>query len=454
MKEIKQAEPQTSVSPLLAGNGQRCACGRVHRTDVADILIGRDSIARLPACVQRYGAKKVFVLADSHTYAAAGERVCAALRAAGITAVPYVLPGERVEPDELAVGQAILHFDRSCQLVVGVGSGVINDIGKILSHTAGLPYAIVATAPSMDGYASATASVARDGLKISLPAKCADIIVGDLDVLRSAPMELLISGLGDMLAKYISLAEWRISHEITGEYYCETVAQMVRRSLHQCVDNADGLLRRDETAVQAVFEGLIVGGIAMNYAGLSRPASGVEHYFSHVWDMRGLEFGTPVSTHGIQCAIGTLYAARLYERLMAITPDRQRALDYVRQFSYPEYREQLRAFLGKSAETMIALEEREQKYDPARHAQRLERILNSWEDIRAIVQQEIPAAQTIETLLQRIGCPRAAAEIGIDPATLPMTFRATKDIRDKYVLSRLCWDLGVLDELCAAPVWG
>ena len=137
-----------------------------------------------------YGKNRTTKAAEERLAPAGRKRAALRLRA-GLCGAPgggnhrraVCAAGGRVEPDELAVGQAILHFDRSCQLVVGVGSGVINDIGKILSHTAGLPYAIVATAPSMDGYASATASVARDGLKISLPAKCADIIAGNLDVL-------------------------------------------------------------------------------------------------------------------------------------------------------------------------------------------------------------------------------------------------------------------------------
>lgn len=178
-----------------------------------------------------------------------------------------------------------------------------------------------------------------------MPDKCADTIIGDIDILKNAPEKALISGLGDMLAKYISIAEWRISNIITGEYYCEKIVQMIRDAVKKCVQNADGLLKRDVAAVKAVFEGLVIGGIAMTCAGLSRPASGVEHYFSHIWDMRGLEFGTPVSTHGIQCAIGTLYAARLYNKIKAVKPDREKALRYVSCFDYEAYKKKLKAFL-------------------------------------------------------------------------------------------------------------
>ena len=185
-------------------------------------------------------------------------------------------------------------------------------------------YVIVGTAPSMDGYASATSSMTMDGLKISLGSKCADMIIGDLDILCNAPVKLMRSGLGDMLAKYVSICEWRIAHVITGEYYCEEIAKLVRASLKKCVDQAEGLLKRDKAAVKAVFEGLVVCGAAMKFAGVSRPASGVEHYISHIWDMRAAEFDTPAELHGIQCAIGTLIAVGLYEKLVKIVPDQKK----------------------------------------------------------------------------------------------------------------------------------
>ena len=283
----------------------------------------------------------------------------------------------------------------------------------------------------------------------SLNSRCPDAIIGDTDILKNAPMHMLQAGLGDMLAKYISLAEWRIAHLITGEYYCERVAALVRTALDVCVKNAGGLLHRDEAAVQAVFDGLITGGVAMAYAGVSRPASGVEHYFSHVWDMRALEFGTPAELHGIQCAIGTLAAVRLYEKLRTMTPDAEKACTYVEAFDYEAWATQLRAFLGKSAETMIALEEKEGKYRKDTHAVRFARIQKCWPEILRILDEELPSSEALSQLLLRLGMPEDASVIGVDAAALRLSFCATKDIRDKYVLSRLAWDLGVLDELCA-----
>jgi len=245
----------------------------------------------------------------------------------------------------------------------------------------------------------------------------------------------------------VSICEWRIAHLLTGEYYCGQIAQLIRQAVQRCADNAEGLLQRQEEAVMAVFEGLVIGGVAMNYAGLSRPASGVEHYISHVLDMRGVEFGTPVQSHGMQCAAGTYIAAQLYEKLCRHQPDAQAALAYVSSFNYDLWSKRLEVFLGKGAKSMIALEKKEGKYDKAFHEKRLERILENWQTILQIVQEEVPNMAYLSALYDTAGLPKTLGELGVDDSILPMIFQCTKDIRDKYVLSRLTWDLGMPEDI-------
>ena len=426
-----------------------CSCGKVHTIAIDAVVVGSGAVNQLPEFVRKYG-KKPFVVADIHTYAAAGERVCSLLQAAGIPFDSFIFKDTALEPDEKAVGAAFMHYVPACDVIVGDGSGVVNDICKILSHLTGHPYIIVATAPSMDGYASATSSMSRDGVKVSLNSRCADVIIGDTDILKTAPDHMLKSGLGDMLAKFISIAEWRIAHLITGEYYCEEVAQLIRSAVKKCVDNAAGLLKREDAAIEAVFEGLVIGGVAMAYAGVSRPASGVEHYFSHVWDMRGLEFGTKVDLHGIQCAMATVKAVELYEKVMDVTPNWEKAHSYVENFDLQDWNRQLRGFLGSCAETMIELERKEGKYRKDTHEARFRLIEKNWNAILQILKEELPTSKELCKLIDTVGISRDLMTIDVDRETAKLTFRATKDIRDKYVLSRLAWDLGILEELCEA----
>ena len=430
---------------MNAIKNSECICGKEHEFS-SEILVGKGVLSEIVDVVKSYNSKKVFLIADKNTYKAAGETVVDLLKNI-VTVNSYVFKKDNLEPNESNVGLAIMNFKPDCDVVIGVGSGVINDISKIVAAVSNKPYIIVGTAPSMDGYASATSSMTCEGLKISLPSKCADVIIGDTDILSKAPLRMLRSGLGDMLAKYVSICEWRISNLINGEYYCDKVAELVRGTLKKCVEIAEGLLSRDEKAVEAVFEGLIVCGVAMKFAGISRPASGIEHYLSHIWDMRSAEFGTPVDLHGMQCAVGALISIELYEKIKNITPNKEKALEYVKNFDFSLWSEELRTFLGKGAESMIALEEKEQKYNAEYHNKRINVIIEKWNEILEIINEELPALSEITVFYDKIGLPKTMQDIGVDNEILPMTFKAAKDIRDKYVFPRLCWDLGIIDEI-------
>lgn len=424
-------------------------CGKEHLSRVEKVFSGKGALSHLPEVLREKGVKKPFLLSDENTHKAAGEQVAALLSSEGFSFTECILKGEHIEPDERAMGSVLLHYDASCDGVVAIGSGVIGDLAKILAHSTRLPMFTVATAPSMDGFASETSSMVRDGLKVSIPSRCPCVIIGDTEILKKAPMRMLRAGLGDMLAKYISICEWRIGTLVTGEYYCEEIASLVRKALKKCIDNADGLLERKDAAIEAVFEGLVLGGLAMAYAGVSRPASGVEHYISHVWEMYSLAHGEKADLHGLQCAVGTRIAAKLYARLLTAVPDREKALLHAKNFDYGVKADQLRSFLGSGAETMIALEAKEGKYLAEKHGARLETILAHWDEILSIVREEIPSPQEIDTLFERIGLPMLPSQVGAKDADIPKAFLFTGDIRDKYVLSRLLWDLGLEEEFSA-----
>ena len=425
-----------------------CSCGKVHTPGSGHVVVESGAIRKLPDLLKEAGITKPFLLSGKNTFAAAGDKVCAALEEAGIPYGKFIYDADHVLPTEQAVGSAVMHFDYSCDGIVGVGSGVINDIGKILSRVTGRTYLIVATAPSMDGYASPSSSMELDGLKVSLDSAFPWGIVGDLDVLCQAPMKMLRAGVGDMLAKYVSLCEWEIAKILLGEYHCPVVAEMVKTALDRVVNASQGLISRDPEAVKAVMEGMVIAGFAMKYAEVSRPASGIEHYFSHVWDMRSLAFGTDWDLHGIQVGVGTLLTLKLYDFLRAVTPDKEKALEFVANFSLEEYNRQLTEFIGPGAKAMIAAEEKAGKYDPQKHAPRLEKIIDHWDEIRAVM-EKLPSYRQVLGLMESIGAPVSAEAFGVTPQQVRTSCVMTKDIRDKYVASRLLWDLGLLDEACA-----
>lgn len=442
-----------SLEALLSRNEYICNCGKMHKNTLKAAVIEKNALQKICGFIRDFEASCAYVVSDINTESAAGEAVKNLLIEGGIRYIDYVYPYKHFEPDERAVGAAFMHYSNECDIIIGVGSGVINDICKLLSATADKPYIIVATAPSMDGYASATSSMIRDGLKISLDSKCPEVIIGDLDILCSAPVKMICSGFGDMLAKYISICEWRIGNLVTGEYYCEEVASIVRYALKKCVESAKYIKNRDEDTVRNIMEGMIISGIAMNYAGISRPASGVEHYFSHIWDMRALEFSTPMDFHGIQCAIGTVLALKVYDRIKSVIPDRNKALKRAEAFSAEDHFEALRSFLGRGAQAMIDSQIKEDRYNQQKHLQRFEVIEKNWDKIIGIINEELPDTALLIDLLEEIGAPVSVCDIGLTEGETASAFLFTRDIRDKYILSSLLFDMGI-DKETAEEVFG
>lgn len=434
-----------SLEELVCAEGYDCECGKHHVCELKYLKIGRGAIAHVPDMIAALGKKKPFVVCDKNTYAVAGQRVCEILDDAKIPYVCYIIPGERLAPAEWEVGSALMHFDPSCDMLLGVGSGVINDTCKVISHAIGIPSAIVGTAPSMDGYASNSSSMEVNHVKVSLYNHAPVGILLDSDILAQAPMRMLWAGLGDMVAKYIATCEWRISHIVTGEYYCEQIAQLMRAALKKIVRAADGITQRDPDAIQSIAEGLILAGIAMAYAEISRPASGLEHYFSHMWEMQALERGKPYDLHGIQVGIGTVLSMKLYRKIRTVKPDRALAEAHMKAFDRAQWEAQVRRIFGKTADEIIAIEDKTHKNDPARHAVRLNNLIDHWDEILKIIDEELPDYETLCNLMASTGMPMRPSEIGVSLDDTVDAFLGARDIRDKYLSCSFLWDLGLTD---------
>ncbi len=434
-----------TLKELMAHDGFECSCGKRHYGLLKDCIIGENALAALPDMLRKHGANRPFILCDTLTYEAAGKKAASILESENIPYTMHIIERIKPAPDEKIVGEALMYCGAECDSVIAVGGGVINDTCKILAAAKNAPDIYVATAPSMDGYASASSSMERSGLKVSLNSKCPDVVIGDAEVLANAPKHMILAGIGDMAAKYVSLVEWQIASLLIGEYYCPTVAEIVRTSLDVCVKAGKDAVNGDHSAVCKLAEGLVMSGLAMNYAGISRPASGMEHYISHILDMRALEFGTPADLHGIQCGVATLLTVRAYEKLLQYTPDEAKALAYVESFSLDAWFEHLRARLGHGADAIIAGELKEQKYDKTKHAARLKKIMDNYECIKEIA-RELPSSQELGAFFAEIGHPVSGKELGLSENELREAFLMAKDIRDKYVLGRLLWDLGILEE--------
>ena len=304
-----------------AGMEYSCACGKSHKVDIQAIRVGSGVIQELPGILRDLGASHIFLVTDNYTYEAAGRQVEQLLDQAGLAYHKRVFQTETpLVPNEYALGSVLAAMTIQDDMLLAVGSGTLNDVTKYVSARTGIPYVIAATAPSMDGYASTVAPTILDGFKTTLPAVYPAAIVADVDILKDAPMPMLTAGFGDIIGKFTSLADWRLSHQLNGEYYCPEVAGVIEAAVETCAANAKALAQREPQAIQAVTEALILSGLAMGMVGVSRPASGAEHQMAHYWEMDALRRGEEHPLHGNAVGVGTVLAASLYEMAAEYLP--------------------------------------------------------------------------------------------------------------------------------------
>ncbi len=413
------------INALLSGID--CTCGARHTCDVEAVYVEEGAIAHLTALCTPY--PRVILVADENTYAAAGEKTEAAL--AGKITARVIFGKEILIPDEIAAARVQKNLADAC-LIVGIGSGVIQDLCKYVSKLSSLPYMVVATAPSMDGYASTGAAMILAGMKETVPAGLPRAIVADVDVLKNAPMPMLRAGFGDIIGKYSALCDWKLSETVNGEKLCPYIYETTAAMIEQVKNMASGILARDGASVKALFEALIVVGIMMSFAGNSRPASGSEHHLSHFFEISGIVKDLPYLTHGIDVAYSTVVTARIREKLCSATFPTRRFRE-----SEEETQRKLNAAYNESvAKGCMALQKKVGAY-----ARDLTPVYKEKEaEIKAIL-KATPSASEIESILALVGLDMAEFTALYGEARIAEAVRYAKDLKDRYTVLWLYYDL-------------
>jgi glycerol-1-phosphate dehydrogenase [NAD(P)+] len=300
-----------------------CSCGRHHNFSVHEMSIRKGAIEDLPKMAEPFKDGKILVVFDNNTYKVAGKKAVELLEENGfnIKTLLFDTGDDILIPDEKTLGRILQEQDLDCKLMIAVGSGVINDSVKFVTSRTGLPYIIVATAPSMDGYVADGAPIFSHGHKYSPVAHLTYGLVGDTDILKTAPDDLIQAGFGDMVGKITAIADWDLSVKANNDYRCDTCVELTNRAMKITFDSCDGLPARDPKALGDLLEGLTLTGVAMALINLSRPASGAEHMLSHYWEMDYVERGLNPNHHGIQVGVATPVIARFFEEVEDILPE-------------------------------------------------------------------------------------------------------------------------------------
>ena len=300
----------------------KCSCGREHHFDMSALSIGKEAIKNIVQMAEPFKSGKILVVFDSNTYKVAGEKVVELLKKDNFNVKELLFDcgDDILIPDEKTLGRILQEQDLDVSLIIAVGSGVINDSVKFVTSRTKLPYIIVATAPSMDGYVSDGAPIISHGYKYSPLAHLAYGVIGDTNILETAPMDLIKAGFGDVVGKITAIADWDLAVKANNDYRCDTCVTLVQKALDKCFSTAGGIKEKNGTSLQNLFEALTLTGVAMALINISRPASGAEHMLSHYWEMDFIAKGLNPNHHGIQVGIATKVIARYFEELEPLLP--------------------------------------------------------------------------------------------------------------------------------------
>ena len=411
-------------------DGKRdCACGKEHPCDIRYVEIGDRVLEKLPEICAPFS--RIHLVADGNTYPLCGARVAELL---GDKLVSSVIFGkEIVVPNENAIAKIESAMAEGNDFVLGIGSGVINDLCKHVSFAHGLRYGIVATAPSMDGYASVGAALILEEMKVTLNARVPYAIVAESDVICTAPVDMLQSGYGDIVGKYSCLNDWKLAKLLRGEYFCQYVYDTVMDTVKNTENTAKAVLARDKDAIRNLMEGLVMVGVMMSYVGNSRPASGSEHHLSHFFEITGLLNGTPYYLHGIDVLYAAAVTAMLREKLLALKPPFTAA-----QLSEDERNEAIREIYTSAADGVIALQKKVGFYDDLD----ISVFEARWDEICTVL-SEAPDYTTMQTYVTAIGLDMKEFQAFYGEKTISDAILYAKDLKDRYTVLWLSYALGI-----------
>ena len=400
----------------------RCACGREHRMTTKLAVIEPGCLERLDEIMERYGVSgKRCALYDENTYAAAGAKRPRAQQ-------EIVLDPAGLHANEISTARVLAELEKDVEVIIAVGAGTVHDIARYCAHERGCRFVSCPTAASVDGFCSNVAAMTWHGYKKTLPAVAPEIVAADTDIIKNAPIRLARSGVGDILAKYTALADWRVANLLIGEHFCRTICGIMDEAVETVVSRTDGILTGDEGAFAALTYALVMSGIAMQMMGNSRPASGAEHHISHMIEMEAAALDA-VSTalHGEKAGVGAVLAAGEYRRLAGTETIEDRVKPY-----RPVAEEEIEAVYGRDLAQAIIRENREDCLAGVTRSL----LAEKWPEVRAIAAR-LPEEGEIGAILSRLGAKRTLEDIGIPDGKKELLLDWSPLVRNRLTLMRV-----------------
>ena len=392
---------------------------------------GREHALRTKLVVCEYGALNDFdkYMADAGL---SGRRVTIydtnTYKLPGMVHVPadqeIVLEAQGLHSEKGLIEDCMALFEETPDYVVAVGGGTLMDFGRYSAWKLGIPFVAVPTIVSSDGFTADICSIIIDGQKKSIPMQAADAVICDMNIVSGAPMFLTVAGVQDILAKHVSIADWKIASLVSGEYFCQRVCDMAQEALDIMMRCAKELAEGKAPDYEAMAYTQMLSGLTMQILSNSRAASGAEHLVAHLVEMKPRGFENAHGLHGECVGVGTLLVAEAYQELakresVTVKPFTPIDEDWVRW----EFGDLADGILAENANDVLAT-------FPAQN------IADHWQEIREII-AAIPPVEELRALYAAIGAKHTLEELGIDPQVKADFLDISSAIRNRLTLARM-----------------
>jgi glycerol-1-phosphate dehydrogenase [NAD(P)+] len=413
------------------------------------LIIGRGVLGETPRVFRdHFQGGPAVIVADERTFAAAGRAVAEAFATAGITCLaPFIYTAPALYAEIHFVDQLEASLRRHDAIPVAVGSGTINDLTKLAAHRTGRLYLCVATAASMDGYTAFGASITSQGAKQTFNCPAPRAVIADLEIIRRAPPEMTASGYADLSAKITAGADWILADALGAEPIDERAWAIVQGGLRDSLADPAGARAGTESAIGPLVEGLMLGGFAMQWSRTSRPASGAEHQFSHLWDMEHHLHNGEAPSHGFKVGVATLAITRFYEQLLAYdftALDLESCLAKWPAADAVEARIR-RMFAGTDCISTVITETGVKHVSRVELRMELARLKAAWPGIRARLQAQLLPSAEMQCRLGLVGAPSDPEQIGITRERLRDSFFRAYHIRRRFTVLDVAVRTATLD---------
>ncbi len=424
-------------------------CGRKHTVPFGSVHIGTNLVGRIPEVAERILGRRsqsAWLLYDRAIEEIVMACVIGPLKMTGLPLHLLGLgaPDLLLDSEESLMNQAAADIDPQADILIGVGSGVMSDMTKGVATRLGKPFIIFGTAPSMNSYTSITASVTVNNIKLSEWFNPANAVMLDVNILSQAPKAMIHAGVGDLVARTVCNADWKLASLLRKLYFCPLPYQMTDLPELRYLEAAEGIGRGEPGAIHRLSEAILISGYSMTVLdGETSPSSGGEHILSHFWDLIHHLRGVPKNLHGVQVGVGTLIMLAMYEYIRKIDPatlDPHKLLDT--RLSLVEIEADNRAHFGDQAASFNEVVR--SKYLPDdKYLEYVGYVQANWQKIWEEVTPYLASFESIRQSMVTAGCPVTLEAIHRTPAEGVEALLYGSRYRTRYTLLDLAWELGV-----------